>query len=418
MPYQDGKYVAPTWSNNAPPPINASELQAIADKCEDTFDKDENLSASTAAIYGVGSGYTPDKVFQQIATNFDRTINVTVTLDGSPIQGVTVNGITPASGEGACITDSQGKTSGVTGVNSVTLTTNSGYVDVNEASQVVNTGGALETSVTLAITSKATGKIEIKSSQTIKFAPSRTSVTYFIVGGGASGCACKRSSNGYYISGSGGGYTKTGTVNPNNQAIVVTVGAGGVSAVADSDRSQPDENYGNSGGTTTISGNFGTVSANGGASGNYGYNRYTNQPASVRGGDGGSGGGGAGFLMDSSQNLYYKCGNGGSNGSNGFTDNASASFGSASTGGVGQGSTTTFDGVVYSAGGCGCYQDRAGGWNSGTPGNGAGSNIRSNNGKAPDGTIPGAAGGIAYSNGTFATITSGAGAAGIAIFKW
>lgn len=417
MPYQDGKYVAPTWSNNAPPPINASELQAIADKCEDTFDKDENLSASTAAIYGVGNGYTPDKVFQQIATNFDRTINVTVTLDGSPIQGVTVNGITPASGEGSCITNAEGKTSGVTGVNSVTLTTNSGYVDVNEASQVVNTGGALETNVTLAITSKATGKVEIKTSQTIKFNPKRTSVTYFIVGGGASGCACKHS-NGYYISGSGGGYTKTGTVNPNNQAIVVTVGAGGVSAVADSDRSQPDENYGNSGGTTTISGNFGTVSANGGASGNYGYNRYTNQPASVRGGDGGSGGGGAGFLMDSSRNLYYKCGNGGSNGSNGFTDKASASFGSASTGGVGQGSTTTFDGVVYSAGGCGCYQDRAGGWDSGTPGNGAGSNIRSNNGKAPDGTIPGAAGGIAYSNGTFATITSGAGAAGIAIFKW
>lgn len=417
MPYQDGKYVAPTWSNNAPPPINASELQAIADKCEDTFDKDENLSASTAAIYGVGNGYTPDKVFQQIATKFDRTINVTVTLDGSPIQGVTVNGITPASGVGTCITNAEGKTSGVTGVNSVTLTTNSGYVDVNEASQVVNTGGALETNVTLAITSKATGKVEIKTSQTIKFNPNRTSVTYFIVGGGASGCACKHS-NGYYISGSGGGYTKTGTVNPNNQAIVVTVGAGGVSAVADSDRSQPDENYGDSGGTTTISGNFGTVSANGGASGNYAYNKYSSQPASVRGGDGGSGGGGAGFLMDSSQNLYYKCGNGGSNGSNGFTDKASASFGSASTGGVGQGSTTTFDGVVYSAGGCGCYQDRVGGWDSGTPGNGAGSNIRSNNGKAPDGTIPGAAGGIAYSNGMLATITSGAGADGIAIFKW
>lgn len=417
MPYQDGKYVAPTWSNNAPPPINASELQAIADKCEDTFDKDENLSASTAAIYGVGNGYTPDKVFQQIATKFDRTINVTVTLDGSPIQGVTVNGITPASGVGTCITNAEGKTSGVTGVNSVTLTTNSGYVDVNEASQVVNTGGALETNVTLAITSKATGKVEIKTSQTIKFNPNRTSVTYFIVGGGASGCACKHS-NGYYISGSGGGYTKTGTVNPNNQAIVVTVGAGGVSAVADSDRSQPDENYGDSGGTTTISGNFGTVSANGGASGDYAYNKYSSQPASVRGGDGGSGGGGAGFLMDSSQNLYYKCGNGGSNGSNGFTDKASASFGSASTGGVGQGSTTTFDGVVYSAGGCGCYQDRVGGWDSGTPGNGAGSNIRSNNGKAPDGTIPGAAGGIAYSNGMLATITSGAGADGIAIFKW
>ena len=400
-----------------PPPINASELQAIADKCEDTWDKDETISADTAAIYGLGAGYTPDQAFRAISTNFNRTINVTVTLDGSPIEGVTVTGITTEDGS-PCVTNSEGKTSGVTGVDSVTLTTNSGYVDVNEVSQVVNTGGALETSATLAITSKATGKIEIKSSQTIKFAPSRTSVTYFIVGGGASGCACKWSSNGYYISGSGGGYTKTGTVNPNNQAIVVTVGAGGASAVANSERTQPDEHRGSSGGTTTISGNFGTVSANGGVSGNYGHPRYTNAQAYATGGSGGSGGGGAGYLMDSAENLYYKCGNGGSDGSNGFTDMASASFESTSTGGTGQGTTTTFDGVIYGAGGCGCYQDSTGGWNSGTPGNGAGSNIRSNNGKAPDGTIPGAAGGIAYSNGMYATITSGAGATGIAIFKW
>ncbi len=31
MPIVDGKYVAPTWVNNAPPAIDAAELQAICD---------------------------------------------------------------------------------------------------------------------------------------------------------------------------------------------------------------------------------------------------------------------------------------------------------------------------------------------------------------------------------------------------
>lgn len=422
MPYQNGKYVAPNWSNNAPPPINASELQAIADKCEDTFDKDENLSASTAAIYGVGIGYTPDKVFQQIATNFDRTINVTVTLDGSPIQGVTVNGITPASGEGTCITNAEGKTSGVTGVNSVTLTTNSGYVDVNEASQVVNTGGALETNVTLAITSKTTGKVEIKTSQTIKFNPKRTSVTYFIVGGGASGSCCKYSVgvNCYYIGGSGGGYTKTGTINPNNQPVTITIGAGGQRQSMESDRSQPVENSGYYGGATTITGNFGTVTADGGRPGNYEYESAI-RTGYASGGSGGSGGGGA-MAGGSSSGVQTPAiaGNGGTNGSDGYTDgsNLTNTVTGLKVGGSGQGTTTTFDGVVYSPGAGGiAYKQNVSA--NGTPGAGAGANlITGGNGNASDATTPGGAGGSAYSYGIYATMSSGAGAAGIAIFKW
>ena len=34
MPIQDGKYVNPHWNNNAPPPLNASELNAISDTLE------------------------------------------------------------------------------------------------------------------------------------------------------------------------------------------------------------------------------------------------------------------------------------------------------------------------------------------------------------------------------------------------
>lgn len=47
MPIQNGEYVAPQWTNNAPPPLNASELQAICDTVEsnqDKYTKEENLS--------------------------------------------------------------------------------------------------------------------------------------------------------------------------------------------------------------------------------------------------------------------------------------------------------------------------------------------------------------------------------------
>lgn len=57
MPIQNGEYVAPQWTNNAPPPLNASELQAICDTVEsnqDKYTKEENLSqnAKNALRFG------------------------------------------------------------------------------------------------------------------------------------------------------------------------------------------------------------------------------------------------------------------------------------------------------------------------------------------------------------------------------
>lgn len=417
MPYQNGKYVAPKWSNNAPPPINASELQAIADKCQDTFDKDETLSSSTAAIYGVSGDYTPDKVFQAISANFNRVINVTVTLDGSPIRGVVVSGISPESGEGQCITDSSGKTSGVSGVDSVTLTTKSGYVDVNEVNQVVNTGGALSTDVTLAITSKSTGKVEVKTSQTIKFTPKRTSVTYFIVGGGASGAACKYqlgAAGGYFIGGSSGGNVKTGTINLGNQQVEITVGAGGIAKNCNATSSStPREERGSYGGTTIIKGAFGELSAVGGNPGQYDYENINRNHYSY-GGSGGSGGGGASNV--SAAILYV--GNGGYNGSDGYSDGSNLQLPNGQkVGGSGSGNTT-FDGVVYAPGAGGITKSSAE-TKIGVPGTGAGTGLfAGSSGTAGSATTPGGAGGSVFSVSTYANITSGAGADGIAIFKW
>ena len=338
MPYQDGKYVAPTWSNNAPPPINASELQAIADKCEDTWDKDETISAETAAIYGLGEGYTPDQAFRAISTNFNRTINVTVTLDGAPVEGVTVTGITTEDGE-PCVTNSEGKTSGVTGVDTVTIATSTGCVDVNEASQIVETGGALSTDATMNITTKETAKLQYTTSTTIRFL-SKTSVNYFIVGGGGIGAYWSHESRDMSCAGGGGGYTKTGEIQNNKKDIVIQIGSGGKA-------------NGGDGGTTTISCGETSFSANGGKGGEH---DSANDGTSVAGSDGGSGSGAA-----DTYSWDPICGNPGSNGGNGGNANGTE-------GGIGQGTSTTFDGIAYStAGGSACYNaDRRMGDTSGT----------------------------------------------------
>ena len=47
MPIQDGKYVSPDWSNSSPPPINASELNALSEtveKADTNYTRDEILS--------------------------------------------------------------------------------------------------------------------------------------------------------------------------------------------------------------------------------------------------------------------------------------------------------------------------------------------------------------------------------------
>ena len=431
MPYQDGKYVAPTWSNNAPPPINASELQAIANKCEDTWDKDETISSDTAAIYGLGTGYTPDQAFRAISTNFNRTINVTVTLDGSPIEGVTVTGITTEDG-GPCVTNSEGKTSGVTGVDTVTIKTSSGFVDVNEASQVVNTGGALETNASLAITSQSSGSVQITTSQSIKFNPNRTSVTYFIVGGGAGGNALRALYNNSavcVIAGAAGGYTKTGTINPSNTPVTITIGAGGKGATVNTNRGTVFSNHGSVGGNTIISGSFGTVTANGGG---YANDVFNFEPLrdyfALPGGDGGSGGGSVmNYSSLSEYNTTTYVGNGGSNGSNGGIDgsNTETPYGDDSSS-TGQGTPTTFNGVVYSPAGSamahGAYINGAQNQSviQGTVANGAGVNlVTTTSATGNTATIPGGAGGwiYNYAYGEY-TLTAGSGANGIAIFSW
>ena len=69
MPIQNGEYVAPQWTNNAPPPLNASELQAICDTVEsnqDKYTKEETVTDETKESVGLFDTSTPNDVFQYL----------------------------------------------------------------------------------------------------------------------------------------------------------------------------------------------------------------------------------------------------------------------------------------------------------------------------------------------------------------
>ena len=74
MPISGGKYVAPTWRNNAAPAIDAAELQAMSDTLESN---DEAVAALQEAISG---GYQV-KFGSYVGTGTDTR---TLTFDDAP----------------------------------------------------------------------------------------------------------------------------------------------------------------------------------------------------------------------------------------------------------------------------------------------------------------------------------------------
>lgn len=86
MPNIDGNYIAPTWHNGASPAINAAELQAISDKCEDTYKKADTLSNETATLIDSDNPpANPDEAFQKLnavlATSLKKVATYSTTAD-------------------------------------------------------------------------------------------------------------------------------------------------------------------------------------------------------------------------------------------------------------------------------------------------------------------------------------------------
>lgn len=407
MPIQDGNYVAPEWVNGQPPAINASELNDISDTLASDWRRQQVLTPNTAQVFGLDGSATPDQVFNVIANKFGHTVNATVTIDGTPVEGVVVQGITTENGE-SCITDSRGKTTGICATDSTQIFVASQWLDVNDYKQTFDTS-KVETDISVEISSRPSGKVEVTSSGKVKFSPARKTIQYFLVNGGTSGHYIFNSGN-VTLGGSPGGNVLEGSFEYSGGDITVTIGSGGRSSSL-----SPTSNQfyisPNKGGNTSISGSFGTHTP---------VNTYiapgyddsvASGSSSSRGGNGGSGGGGAYATRNS-----IIVGNGGHNGSNG----------SDSMGGTGQGSTT-FDGKIYAAGAGGTAYSYDRGFRVGSPGAGAGTNATSKDGVpitagAPASTSYGSAAGSAMNVYVYtdrsATYRTTAGANGVVVFKW
>ena len=113
MPIQDGKYKAPNWSNSPPPPINASELNALSDtveKADTNYTRDEILSDEVKQLIGLDETATPNDAFSRITLGNKRYgINLYVKYeDGTPASGITItsSGLPPI--DGSMVTDENG----------------------------------------------------------------------------------------------------------------------------------------------------------------------------------------------------------------------------------------------------------------------------------------------------------------------
>ena len=372
------------------------------------YTDEQILSDEVKTFWGLEPNAIPSDAFMAIAGVFNKTVNFTVTIDGAPAEGVTIEGFNGTAGSGELVTNSEGKCTGITTDNTINVTAKSPWIDAEDV-QYNQTLSGIVSNVNIAMTSQSSGKLEITESKTIKFSPSRTQIQYCVIGGGASGsalmCDSRSSTNVDACSGSAGGNVKIGSFNNSSQQLTMTIGSGGASVAV---KGRDVIKDGISGGETALSIGGSYQRSLGGKNGV--ASLELGNAIGLSGGDGGSGGGSAGNDYGS-----YWATNGGTDGSDGGKRD-----GFSSVVGGGQRTTTTFDGQMYSSGAGGISRKRNSSYVTGTSGSGAGASVYSSSAsvKAGYGFIYGSAGGSAIATTASDTCESGAGKQGAVILKW
>ena len=329
------------------------------------------------------------------------------------------NGNTP-------ITDANGRAVVSTNTDEFTFSVASLWADISDvASQSYPKTGA-PTYINVTMADKGIRRLEVKSSQNIRFSSVVKQFDVFGVGGGGGGAfyLTNARSNSYaYVSGGGaGGYTKTLLSQKYNQEeIQVVLGAGGAghSYSSSSYHGRVVTSNGEEGGITSVSLNSIIIlSANGGAGGKFVY--HTNASIQSQIAVGGSSGGSASVTYSNGGYTSGSLTAGGEDGGNGEQ---------------GQGTTTRAfgedGGDLYASGGGAAYvffndmNDKSH-FNASNGGEGAGNGIagkRWNNTpmNATSPTTPGSGGGACArdeAEGQEINVSSSAGASGIVIFRW
>lgn len=280
--------------------------------------------------------------------------------DGTPMVGYRVSGLTAIDGS-ALTTDDTGTVFGVSENTSVGVSVSTSFQDLNAASKTIRSTGIL-TEDTVKITSKSSFTLTADSSRSYQFSEWAPLVDICAVGGGGSG----GSASGFFstgdisaaaASGGAGGYVEIlENYNPAGKTLTISIGAGGESVLNNGGNSPA---RGNSGGTTTVkSGSTTVVSASGGNGGSAdSESEFRSSNRSVRAGaagaSGGSGSGGCSAGASTYSSLIGCDSSVGLSGSNGEDGDYTSDDYSSASAGSGQGTTTTYNGVTYSAAGGG-----------------------------------------------------------------
>lgn len=321
MPIQDGKYVSPDWSNSSPPPINASELNALSEtveKADTNYTRDEILSDEVKQLIGLDTTDTPNDAFSRITFGNKRYgINLYVKFqDGTPVSGVTITSSGSPPTSGSMVTDSNGYLFLTQDDTSFTASIDNAdgkiYIDCVENPSVSQTLSDTITTIDFVFENKPDEMFVVDSAIVSNVSSTATSVDICAVGGGGGGQNI--TDYGWQSgAGGGGGYVQNsiGVSDISNKQIRIIIGSGGASANPGGDGSNTSvyigdnrvciANGGNGGNFLDRSqgnGNGGTVSSGTGAEGSNGENAtiYIFNETSL----GLAGGGGGGSGSDSS----------------------------------------------------------------------------------------------------------------------
>lgn len=232
MPIQDGKYVSPDWSNSSPPPINASELNALSEtveKADTNYTRDEILSDEVKQLIGLETTDTPNDAFSRITLGNKRYgINLYVKFQNdSPVSGVTItsSGSPPISG--SMVTDENGYLFLAQNDTSFTASIDNAngkiYIDCVENPSVSQT--LSDTITTINMTWNFNEEVQqFNSSKTVTFSDFVTTFDACAVGGGGGGGG-NRGCGG----GGGGGYvTNVLAYKPQqHKQLSMSIGSGG-----------------------------------------------------------------------------------------------------------------------------------------------------------------------------------------------
>lgn len=240
MPIQDGKYVAPNWNNSSPPPINASELNALsqtAEKADTNYTRDEILSDEVKQLIGLDETATPNDAFAKLSLGegkYGYVVHVQIT-DESPVPGAKISGtnISPVPGY-SLVTDDNGNCIVTSSNDSITISIMSPYLDINNKNNVVinRTQNSVFTNYTVTLQQKTETEIEISTSGIYNLSPLVKTYDLCLVGagGGGSHVNANLGMNFTGSAGGGGGYVENElgiTAEIYGRTLTVSVGAGG-----------------------------------------------------------------------------------------------------------------------------------------------------------------------------------------------